>query len=497
VDTAAILPVKSFSAAKQRLAATLAEQRRRDLAGAMVADVLDALAETDAISLTIIVTSQPELLRAGAPGTLVLEDTAEAGQSAAVSLGIARALAEGYGRVLCVPGDCPALDPDELQQLLAAEGAGDAAGGAQNTAARHRPAEVVAIPDRHGSGTNGLLLSPPDAITPSFGPDSFARHRSLALAAGASWRVARPPSLLLDIDTGDDLAALRERLAASDGGARRTRAALARADLAGRHERAGPRPGGVLSPTLRIRSLPGIPEVRHGDDLALLVAEALVGSAVSDGDVLAVAHKVVSKAEGALRPLADVTPSERAVELAAEAGKDPRAVQVVLDESIEILRAERGVLICRTRHGLVCANAGVDASNAPDRDTVIVLPRDPDGSARELRARLRELTGASVAVIITDSFGRAWRHGQLDVAIGLAGLAPLDDWRGRTDSAGLELQATWLAIADAAAAAADLVRAKDSGEPLALISGLDRFVSEEDGPGAAALMRGLEEDLFR
>jgi coenzyme F420-0:L-glutamate ligase/coenzyme F420-1:gamma-L-glutamate ligase len=252
-----------------------------------------------------------------------------------------------------------------------------------------------------------------------------------------------------------------------------------------------------LSQSLRIRPLPSIPEVRQGDDLAALVAEALEGSPASDGDVLAVAHKVVSKAEGALRALAGVSPTDRAVELAADSGKDPRAVQVVLDESIEILRAERGVLICRTRHGLVCANAGVDASNAPDPDTLIVLPRDPDASARALRARLRELTGASLAVIITDSFGRAWRHGQLDVAIGLAGLAPLDDWRGRTDSAGLELQATWLAIADAAAAAADLVRAKDSGEPLALISGLERFVSDEDGPGAAALMRSLEEDLFR
>jgi 2-phospho-L-lactate guanylyltransferase len=244
VDTAAILPVKSFSAAKQRLSATLAGQLRRELAGAMVADVLDALAETDAIALTIIVTNQPELLHGGAPGTLVLEDTAEAGQSAAASLGIARALAAGYGRVLCVPGDCPALDPDELQQLLAAEGPAGADDGAQDTA-RKRRAEVVGIPDRHGSGTNGLLLTPPDSITPSFGPDSFARHRSLALAAGASWRVERPPSLLLDIDTGDDLAALRERLAASDARARRTRAALARAGLAGGHERTGP--GSVAS----------------------------------------------------------------------------------------------------------------------------------------------------------------------------------------------------------------------------------------------------------
>ena len=128
---------------------------------------------------------------------------------------------------------------------------------------------------------------------------------------------------------------------------------------------------------------------------------------------------------------------------------------------------------------------------------MILLPRDPDGSARRLRARLRELTGASVAVLITDSFGRAWRHGQLDSAIGLAGMSPLEDWRGRTDSAGLELRATWLAVADAAAAAADLARAKDSREPVVIIEGLERFATAEDGPGAAELLRPLDEDLFR
>ncbi len=175
-------------------------------------------------------------------------------------------------------------------------------------------------------------------------------------------------------------------------------------------------------------------------------------------------------------------------------------MQVVLDQSTEILRASGGVLISRTHHGFVCANAGVDTSNAAAEDgteTLIVLPRDPDASARTVRARLRELTGAAPAVLITDSFGRAWRHGQCDVAIGCAGMAPLEDWRGRTDSVGLELRATWLAVADAAAAAADLARAKDSREPVVLIDGLARFVTAEDGPGAAALLRPLEEDLFR
>jgi len=242
--------------------------------------------------------------------------------------------------------------------------------------------------------------------------------------------------------------------------------------------------------------LPGLPEVRAGDDLAALIVGALAGAGLSGGQVVAIAHKVVSKAEGAVVPLATVTPSRRARELAAEQGKDPRAVQVVLDQSQQLLRAERGVLICRTRHGFVCANAGVDASNAPSPGTLVLLPRDPDASARRIRARLRELTGQAPAVLISDSFGRAWRHGQLDVAIGLAGMQPLDDWRGRTDAAGLKLQATWLAVVDAAAAGAELARAKDSREPVVLIEGLRRYLSDADGPGAAALLRTPQEDLF-
>jgi len=192
-----------------------------------------------------------------------------------------------------------------------------------------------------------------------------------------------------------------------------------------------------------------------------------------------------------------VEPGARARELAGAHGKDARAVQVVLDETRELVRAERGVLICRTHHGFVCANAGVDASNSPDDGTLVLLPRDPDGSARELRRRLRELTGHAPAVLVTDSFGRAWRHGQCDVAIGCAGLHPLEDWRGRRDAHGRELRATWIALADEIAGAADLVRGKDSREPAVLVRGLERHVGAEDGPGAAALLRPEEEDLFR
>jgi coenzyme F420-0:L-glutamate ligase / coenzyme F420-1:gamma-L-glutamate ligase len=257
-----------------------------------------------------------------------------------------------------------------------------------------------------------------------------------------------------------------------------------------------------MASSLRARALSGLPELRAGDDLARLIADFTPRAPLRDGQLVVIAHKAVSKCEGAVVALAGVRPSERARELAAEAAaagqeRDPRAIQVVLDESAEIVRAERGVLVCRTHHGFVCANAGVDASNSADRETLILLPRDPDGSARGIRGRLRELTGATVAVLVTDSFGRAWRHGQLDVAIGLAGMQPLDDWRGRSDSAGMQLRATWLAVADAAGAVAELVRAKDSREPVVIVDGLERYLSDDDGPGAVALLRPLDEDMFR
>jgi coenzyme F420-0:L-glutamate ligase/coenzyme F420-1:gamma-L-glutamate ligase len=252
-----------------------------------------------------------------------------------------------------------------------------------------------------------------------------------------------------------------------------------------------------VAPAITAVALVGLPEVRQGDDLAGLIAAAMPDGAPAPGDVLVLAHKVVSKAEGRTRALSSVQPGERARSLATRLGKDARHVQVVLDESREIRRAEHGVLISLTHHGFVCANAGVDASNSPDDDTLILLPRDPDHSARELRGRLGELLPAAPAVLITDSFGRAWRHGQCDVAIGCAGLSPLEDWRGRADARGRTLKATWIAVADELAAAADLARGKDSMRPAVLIGGAGRWVTAEDGPGIPALLRDEAEDLFR
>ncbi|MDA0180412.1 coenzyme F420-0:L-glutamate ligase [Solirubrobacter phytolaccae] len=242
---------------------------------------------------------------------------------------------------------------------------------------------------------------------------------------------------------------------------------------------------------IELLALPGLPEVRPGDDLAQLIIAT--GTELTSADTLVVAHKVVSKAEGRLVDLADVTPGPRARQLAADHGKDPRHVEVVLSEAAQLVRADGGRLICRTRHGFVCANAGVDQSNAAEPDQLILLPIDPDASARALRAALP----GHPAVVITDSFGRAWRTGQCEVAIGVAGLKPLEDWRGLPDTAGRELHATVIAIADEAAAAADLVRGKDSREPAVRVRGLQRHITTDDGPGVAPLVRKLEDDLFR
>jgi coenzyme F420-0:L-glutamate ligase/coenzyme F420-1:gamma-L-glutamate ligase len=244
---------------------------------------------------------------------------------------------------------------------------------------------------------------------------------------------------------------------------------------------------------LRIRPLAGLPEIGEGDDLGRLVAEA---ARPGGEEIVVLSQKIVSKAEGRLRRLAEVEPGGRARELAEKLGRDPALVELVLEESRAVLRAERGVLITETRHGWVCANAGIDASNL-EPGWVSLLPLDPDQSARRIRGQIEAASDSAPAVVIADSFGRAWRIGQADVAIGCAGIAPLADWRGRRDARGTELSATLIATADELAAAADLSRDKDSDVPGAIVAGLAELISEEDGPGAAAIRRPASEDLFR
>lgn len=251
-----------------------------------------------------------------------------------------------------------------------------------------------------------------------------------------------------------------------------------------------------MHPEVRIIGVTGLPEVRPGDDLAALIAEAChrQGTPLLEGDVVVVTQKVVSKAEGRLLPLASVEPSPFARALAERWGKDPRLVEVVLRESRRIVRMDRGLLIVETRHGFVCANAGVDTSNLPEEGWVSLLPQDPDASARRLREGLRERAGVEVAVVITDTFGRPWREGTTDVAVGVAGLAPLLDHRGQPDAYGRPLRTSITAVADEVAAAAHLVCGKDRGIPVAVIRGWP--YPRGDG-GARLLVRPPERDLFR
>ena len=234
-----------------------------------------------------------------------------------------------------------------------------------------------------------------------------------------------------------------------------------------------------MSREVRVIPLPGIPELEEADDLAARLVEAAerIGG-LEHGDVVVVAQKAVSKVEGRVVDLSDVQPSERARELAGD--DDARRVEVILRESRELVRARGSLLITETRHGFVCASAGVDASNAKGPGTVILLPVDPDASAQDLRAGIRERTGVEVGVIVSDSFGRAWRQGTTDVALGVAGLEPLQDLRGRRDSMGYELHTTQIAVADEIAGAAELVMGKTDGIPAAIVRGRTRPAKDEE-----------------
>ncbi|HLF76823.1 MAG TPA: coenzyme F420-0:L-glutamate ligase [Dehalococcoidia bacterium] len=247
--------------------------------------------------------------------------------------------------------------------------------------------------------------------------------------------------------------------------------------------------------SVSITAIEGIPEINPGDDLAQLIAGALSaqGEKLQDGDVVTVTQKVVSKSEGRFVDLESVVPSPLAVELATNWEKDPRHVEVVLQESKRIVRMDHGVIICETRHGFVCANAGVDASNVPGGQ-LMLLPVDPDASAQRIREGLHQATGADLAVIISDTFGRPWRSGYTEVAIGVAGMLPVIDYVGMMDTHGRELRATWICIADELASAAELVTGKVNRVPAALIRGY--AVPRGEG-SAKELVRQAETDMFR
>jgi coenzyme F420-0:L-glutamate ligase/coenzyme F420-1:gamma-L-glutamate ligase len=461
----AVVPAKEFSAAKQRLVDAVPAPARAALARAMLEDVLDALAGAPLDGI-LVVTPDAEVAEvAERRGARVLREPAGEGHTAAVARGVAACRELGAAVMLTVPGDLPCLTAGEVGQILAACGPAPAA---------------VFVPSRSGLGTNAACLAPPDAVPLRFGEPSFADHLAAARARGIEPRVLALPGTALDIDRPDDLAALREA-----GPATRAAAVL---------RAAGGAPPG-RAPRLEVLGIRGLPDLRPGDDLAALAvaAAAAQGTPFEAGDVVVVSQKAVSKVEGRLVRLADVTPSPFAIETGRAQKKDPRLIELIFRESRRVVRMDRGILIAETRQGQICANAGVDQSNV-GLGWATLLPEDPDASARAFAARVRAETGVDVAVIVADTFGRPWREGLVNVAIGVAGLRPLQTFLGVPDAHGYTLQATILAIADELAAAAELVMGKLDQVPVAVVRGY-RY---EPGPGSAReLLRDPTLDLFR
>jgi coenzyme F420-0:L-glutamate ligase/coenzyme F420-1:gamma-L-glutamate ligase len=330
-------------------------------------------------------------------------------------------------------------------------------------------AEVVIAAARDG-GTNALLLSPPDAIAFRFGPGSAARHEAAARASGKSVERLLLPHLSRDLDRPEDLAeAVRRPLDAASVYA--------------------------FAPA-------GIGEIEAGADLARIVATAAEaqGTRIAPGDIVVVAQKIVSKSEGRMVPLAAFTPSDESLRLGREIGKDPRKVEAILRESESVVRAERrapeGLLITRHRQGWICANAGIDESNlgGAHEGMLLLLPEDADASARRIRAGLEARCGGPIGVIVSDTFGRPWRNGLVNVAIGVAGVPVLVDWTGRTDAYGRGLKATIPAFADEVAAAAGLLMGKDAGRPAVVLRGLEW--QDDPDAGARQVLRPIEQELF-
>jgi coenzyme F420-0:L-glutamate ligase/coenzyme F420-1:gamma-L-glutamate ligase len=471
--TAILIPVKSTARAKGRLAQVLDQGARQRFSLTMLEDVLASVmpAAGSLVETVIVATSDLEAMTiARTYGAVVLEEQEQRSESQSVDAA-SRTIAErGMEAVLTIPADIPAVRTADIAAILSTAGGSDCA--------------VVLVPSRDGRGTNAIWRRPPLAIPSRFGFDSFRKHRAEAEARGLAWMALEYPRLAVDIDEPEDLEAFLGL-----PGQTRTRTFLEHLGVTGGMHRAGHR-------RLSMAGLAGIPEVIEGDDLAQLIAAAAERDEthLQTGDILVVAQKVVSKAEGRVVSLRDVVPSGLAQEFAETWGKDPRFVEVVLRESRRIVRMDRGMIIAETTHGFICANAGVDASNVPGEDRVSLLPVDPDASATRLRKALEERCGAALGVIVSDTFGRPWREGLTNVAIGVAGLDPLVSYIGQRDPHGHTLRVTELAVADELAAAAGLLMGKLERIPAVLIRGT-HFPTAEGR--ARSLVRSAERDLFR
>jgi len=460
VTITAVLPFRSIDSAKSRMAPLLSEEERREFSARLLERTLLALGRAASLSSVILVSPDPlarALARSGGHEAL---DDGGVELNAAIALGVRRAATSGASAVLILPVDLAEISAANIDALLSGW-SGSKPG-------------LLASPD---GGTSALLVPLPRTFAPQFGANSAAAHQDeLSRDGGVVERLSSP--LAADLDTPDDLKAAMER------------------------ERTAATP----VPTEGLLALPidGLGEIQPGDDLPAMIASCVatiaatsaIGGLRSD-DVIAVTQKIVSKAEGAIVELTTITPRPEAVEYATKWSRDARQVEVVLQEAVRVVRMDRGVIITETAHGFVLANSGVDASNVGPRsgEVVTLLPRDPDGSARAIREAIRLRTGVAPGVIITDSFGRPWRLGITDVAIGVAGIAALEDLRGKPDADGRMMAATVRAVADQIAATAELALGKTARRPLALIRGAHPQVAE-DGSARSSLMPP-DWDLFR
>ena len=456
----AILPFRSIDSAKSRMSTMLSEAERREFSARLLERTLLALGHATSVGNVILVSPDPlarALARSGGHEAL---DDAGADLNAAITLGLNQATRNGAAAVLILPVDLAEISAVHIDALVGGWS------GAQPG--------VLASPD---GGTSALLVPLPRDFTPQFGANSAAAHCTELSRGGAEVEALVSP-LATDLDTPRELLAAIERE---------------------RSTRTPPRAAGLLA-----LPIDGLGEIQPGDDLPAMIAECVAQIASSStinglrgDDVIAVTQKIVSKAEGAIVELASVTPRPEAVEYAKRWSRDARQVEVVLQEATRVVRMDRGVIITETAHGFVLANSGVDASNVGPRsgEVVTLLPRDPDGSARAIREAIRLRIGVAPGVIITDSFGRPWRLGITDVAIGVSGIAALEDLRGRPDADGRTMAATVRAVADQIAATAELALGKTARRPLALIRGAHPQVAE-DGSARSSLMPP-DWDLFR
>jgi coenzyme F420-0:L-glutamate ligase/coenzyme F420-1:gamma-L-glutamate ligase len=460
----AVVPVKDLVGTKSRLEPILNASGRAGLTIYMMNNVLAALKGAGVERTCVVSPDRTVLSLAEEAGA---EPLLQEGSGLNQALEQARdwAVERGATSLLVLPADLPLLKAPDVGAVL--EAAEEVEG----------PLAVV-CPDASEVGTNALLLRPPDVLPFLFGPDSFDGHLSAARERELQTRTCHQTLLTFDLDTADDLS----RFGSAPPGTR------AGDDVGTGVEAYRP------PEELRVLSVSGIPEVRPGDDLADLIIRAAGSDLLEAGDVVVVTHKVVSKAEGRLVDLASIEPSALAKSFADRYDKDPRQIEVVLRESKRIVRMERGIIISETHHGFVCANAGVDVSNVPGDETVCLLPADPDASARRLRESLMFRLGIELAVVISDSFGRAWRHGITNVAIGVAGMDPLVDYQGTLDPHGHPLTASVLAVADELVAAAELVMGKTAGVPVAVVRNYP--YRKGTGTGRELLMEP-ERDLFR